>query len=836
MKHPFLKYLLTVMLLSTACFADPLKIIPEPKEYKFNNERFQLLNSSIQFKAIENDKPVSIAIEEIRELLKSKFDVSFKSGSASQIILKKDKIGKVADEGYVLTISKNKITVEANTDKGLFYGLQSFKQLLKDPEHQSYLQGCKIVDWPDYKIRAISDDISRGPIPTLDYMKLQIRRLAELKVNTIIHYVEHVVKTKSHPEFAPDDGSLTIEEWKEIADYAMNYNVMIIGGFQSFGHFNNILNTPEYAHLGESGSLISPVMEESYTFLEDIYDEMIPAFHSPYFNINCDETFDLGKEKSKALVDSLGYAEVFYRHIMRLYNIVKKYDKQVIMWGDILLEYPVLLEKLPKDILIGIWTYDPLDNFDEHIKPIKDAGFEFWVVPGLLNSRRIYPNYYQAPKNIRNFAKDGLKYGASGLLNCFWDDGSIAFFSLDWYGAAYGAEKSWNTSSDDTSFDRRFNSSVYGDKNNNFSKIIWKLSELAGLEPTDGLNSKVLFEKILPDSGKDLKLSLNEWDKVLEICKDAEKHSENTDLSYFAGDLDYQDLIIDIYISLALERLELFSAANQYSHALSIQKTDEFKSRSLTLNSIESIDGNIERLREIKDKFELLWLKENHTYAVDWTTDKFEEKIQEFSDVKERLIRSLKKLDSSESLLKSSDVRLSITKLPGKYFTEWMIINPITHLNASDLISPDYLNDMGGESDANPKVTQEFYYKSQKLRWGRFVSPYPDVIDMKEKFTDRINSSVVYAFANISVENDTTVTASVGFDEAVEIFINGRSVFKAVNKDGFKVDYQEFELDLSNGKNNLLIKSANTTGEWKFSFRLPGSKVRNSKNRYRILR
>ena len=611
---------------------------------------------------------------------------------------------------------------------------------------------------------------------------------------------------------------------------------MVIGGFQSFGHFNNILNTPEYAHLGESGSLISPMLEESYKFLEDIYSEMIPVFHSPYFNINCDETFDLGKEKSKALVDSLGYAEVFYRHIMRLYDIVKKYDKQVIMWGDILLEYPELLEKLPKDILIGTWTYDPKDNFDSFIKPIKDAGFEVWVVPGLLNSRRIYPNYYQAPKNIKNFSRDGLKYGASGLLNCFWDDGSIAFYSLDWYGAAFGAEKSWNTLSKTKDFDSRFNSAVYGDKNNSFTKIIWKLSELAALEPTDGLNSKILFEKIIPDSGKELKLSLNEWDEVLEICKEADELTKLVDLTYYNDEIEYQQLIIAIYTALAQERFDLFDASKEYISAASIQKDDEFKSRDKVLKTIEYINGCIDRLRDIKNRFEILWLRENHTYAVDWTTGKFEEKINDFADVKERLFDSLKRLDSSECLLPPADVRLSLSKLTGKYFTEWMLINPITQLEKSDMLETDYLQDMGGESEANPKVTQEFYYNNQKLRWGRFVSPYPDEINFKEKYGDDTNNSVIYAFANLSVLSDTVVTAFVGYDDAVEVFTNGKSVFKADDDKGFKPDKAEFSMELQKGKNNLLIKSANRQDEWKLSFRLPGSKIRNSKNRYNIVR
>jgi len=143
---------------------------------------------------------------------------------------------------------------------------------------------------------------------------------------------------------------------------------------------------------------------------------------------------------------------------------------------------------------------------------------------------------------------------------------------------------------------------------------------------------------------------------------------------------------------------------------------------------------------------------------------------------------------------------------------------------------------MGGEKSANPKVTQEFYYKNIKHRWRRFVSPYPDVINIQERFNTTADKSIVYAFANLSVEKDTSIVALVGLDEILEIFLNGESVFKNNGSGKFNVDVEKFNLKIPAGKNNLLIKSATTNRDWKFSFRLEGSKVRNSKNRYKIIK
>ncbi len=110
-----------------------------------------------------------------------------------------------------------------------------------------------------------------------------------------------LLKLKAILNLLPKMVQLLSNNGKIFQNYAAGYNITWLGDFQSFGHFNNILNTPEYSHLGESGTLISPVNPESYKFLNDIYSEMVPAFNAPFFNINCDETFDLGKGASKDL-------------------------------------------------------------------------------------------------------------------------------------------------------------------------------------------------------------------------------------------------------------------------------------------------------------------------------------------------------------------------------------------------------------------------------------------------------------------------------------------------------------------------------------------------------
>ncbi|HOI28350.1 MAG TPA: family 20 glycosylhydrolase [Melioribacteraceae bacterium] len=829
-----------------------LSIIPLPKEYRIFDGYFELSAGTIVRNFMDENESLNIVLNDIDSVFSHLYNKKFigrNSGSELLIgIPSKNRNFKklcetlklipgkeIGNEGYLLLIEKNRIFISANSVKGVFYGLQSLKQLIKGSVGTGTIPNVYIKDYPSFEFRGVMDDISRGPIPTLDFVKYQIRRLAELKVNLFSHYVEHVVKTKKHPAIAPDDGSYTIEEWKEISDYAKKYFITVMGSFQSFGHFQSILSNPDYAHLGESGTLISPVKEESYQFLKDIYDEMIPAFDAPFFNINCDETFDLGKAESKRLVDSIGYDGAYIQHVTRLNKYVKANGVRALIWGDIILDYPGIIPRLPEDMIVGTWNYDDNENFERFLKPFRGAGRDFMISPGVLNSNKIFPDFHKAFNNIKKFISEGKEAGAFGVLVCVWDDGGTALFNNDWLGVAYGAEKCWNHNSDDRDFDSRFNRAIYAGSNNSLTSSIWKLNELIPLESTDGMNDKILFSKLVPDSGRSTKISLVDWDEVSGIISDAEKELINSQFVFHMEERNFIQFIIDLYRVLVNERMILIQSAESYKEALNIQNKNRSAARNLILQSLNNIERLIRQINGVKADFEILWLQENHTYALDRISSRYQKKVDDYNDIKSRLKAALKNIDSSLPLPSAESTRLSITKLPGKYFREWLMVNPIINKDNSKISAVDYLIEMGGELNAEPKVAEEFFFDSAKYRWRRVVTDYPDTVKLAEIFPDNNQNSVLYAFANIFSEEDQSVNALVSGDDEVEVIINGSSVFKGAEDPAIPGKEDPFMLPLKKGKNNLMLKISQTSGDWRFTFRLPESSVRNSKNRYRIV-
>ena len=174
---------------------------------------------------------------------------------------------KLGKEGYLLKIEKNQVFITANTSAGVFYGVQSLRQLLRGNPEPQQVPVLSIRDWPSIAFRCVMDDISRGPIPSNDFLKQQIRRYAEMKINNMSFYIEHVVETEKYPDMAPAEGGISIEEFAELSEYAADYHIELVGNFQSLGHFEKILSLPQFSHLGATERMLDPLNPEAVNFL-----------------------------------------------------------------------------------------------------------------------------------------------------------------------------------------------------------------------------------------------------------------------------------------------------------------------------------------------------------------------------------------------------------------------------------------------------------------------------------------------------------------------------------------------------------------------------------------
>lgn len=365
-------------------------------------------------------------------------------------------------EGYFLRISPDGILIKSTTSKGLFYGAMSLIQML---EKSSNLPAVEVEDWPDMKVRGISDDISRGQVSTLENFQSIIRFMARYKMNTYMPYIEDMLKLDSYPSIGRGRGALTKDEVKKLVEYAKLYYVDIIPIFQTLGHFENILVQKEFLPYAEfpGAASLNVSYDSTYIFLENMIKEVAPLFPSEYFHMGADESHDVGLGKSRTLVEKTDMAQVHLQHYIKVYQILKKYGKKVMMYGDIILNRPGILEGLPKDIVIVDWHYRPDYDYPS-TRVFRDAGHQYYVSPSVWNFQTSFPTNINAMSNIKYITRAGLDNGAAGMINSNWGDyGAETLKELNALGYAYSAQCAWSYKlSNENEFTRAFLYDFYG--------------------------------------------------------------------------------------------------------------------------------------------------------------------------------------------------------------------------------------------------------------------------------------------------------------------------------------------------------------------------------------
>ncbi len=393
-----------------------------------------------------------------------------KKGAKLSIMVKGE-----SGEGYRLSVRQNAITVEADSDAGAFYGLQTLRQIFTSDQ----VPCVDIEDAPDFAYRGFYHDVTRGRVPTLQSLKDLIDQLAYYKYNALQLYVEHAYPFIECEQVTNLLGGLTSDEIKELDDYCADNFIRFTPSLSSFGHMFEILEQDKYKHLrvlkdfvaGDnfwdermSHHTIDPLNPESIELVKSLINQYSENFTDEYFNICCDETFDLKNYQFEG--EKVEPSKLYVDFVNKIISHVKSIDKKVMMWADILLSHPETIDLLPKDTIFLNWDYRPQPE-EENIIKFKELNRPQIVCPGTWSWNDLCENVNYAESNIKLMAEYGFKHGAIGMLTTNWGDfGNPCSIELASYGMALGGEKSWNANSPvDNEFYQRVNHIVYENEN-----------------------------------------------------------------------------------------------------------------------------------------------------------------------------------------------------------------------------------------------------------------------------------------------------------------------------------------------------------------------------------
>ncbi len=369
----------------------PTPIIPKPVSIKKIDSSITL--PKITDLLINPDIPETrFVANEIKTLLSPGVEIRIAPNlqtGIGQIELNINSELNVKEEGYKLSISSNRILIEASSSEGLFYGYQSLRQLLppeleKTGESRALTIPCvEIIDYPRFNYRGMHLDVSRHFFD-VDFVKTYIDMIALHKMN-VFHW--HLtddngwrIEIDTYPELTEKSawrvdrehepwnewspiqpgekptygGFYTKDEIRDVVQYAADRHIMVIPEIEMPGHTSEVFAAyPDLSCRGKSLNVVPGSYwpnvdifcagnDEVFTFLKNVLSEVIELFPGPYIHIGGDEADKkYWKECSKCqnrimenkLKDEKELQSWFIKKIEK-YLILK--NKKLVGWDEIL--------------------------------------------------------------------------------------------------------------------------------------------------------------------------------------------------------------------------------------------------------------------------------------------------------------------------------------------------------------------------------------------------------------------------------------------------------------------------------------------------------------------
>jgi len=437
-------------------------------------------------------------------------------------------------EGYRLTVTEQGIALAAEAERGLFYGMMTLGQLLRAAELRGLdsLPLLDIADWPALAMRGPHEDYGRDQLPTLEDHKRSIRTAAQYKMNTYCWFIEpdHFVYAFD-PEISTEYDRFTFDEIRQLVAYAKDYYIEIIPVVELLAHMEMTLRHDRYRHLsetGQGGGTLCPTSDESFELVRAMINEIAPAFGARYFHCGLDESQVVGSGRSSDAVKDKGLEQVYADYYTRVNDVVKSHGQTMIMYADIVLHHPGILDLLPKDIVMMFWDYSPHEHYDG-LDTLKQMDYPVMALSGLWDWNNLYPVCPPAFRNMQVLAAQTAEVGGIGHFVSSWGDGyrgaaGINLSELNSHGFTYCGAVSWNPNPLPLEeYTAAFARSFYGVGSDMFADALTRLARSQG----DDLAHTTWARRLLHDDVRQRVLGMmGQNDAVLAFWRNLKTESE----------------------------------------------------------------------------------------------------------------------------------------------------------------------------------------------------------------------------------------------------------------------------------------------------------------------
>lgn len=283
MKRRFSSFIGMILVCAVTIAQTSISLLPKPQLYKDTGKNFTMGKVKLSTPVLRPEWEVFImnAGGEIVEHSSSVIEV--------ELLPSIEEARLNGAEAYRLSVSNKRIKIEAVTEQGVYWAMQTLRQLERKKGKRSSVAGCEIVDWPAFRIRGFMQDVGRSYI-SMEELKREIEILSRFKINVFHwHLTENQawrLESKIFPMLNDSVNTIrmpgkyyTLEEARDLVDFCKKHQVLLIPEIDMPGHSAAFVRA--FRH-----DMQSP---EGMKILKLLLDEVCETFDVPYLHIGTDE-------------------------------------------------------------------------------------------------------------------------------------------------------------------------------------------------------------------------------------------------------------------------------------------------------------------------------------------------------------------------------------------------------------------------------------------------------------------------------------------------------------------------------------------------------------------
>jgi hexosaminidase len=278
----------TLLILNRPTFAQP-SLLPLPREVQWNNQRFLLKSCKA---IIINDSSFLREAGRLKEMLAGNgFNIPVNFSATEKGLSINIKAGQVnnpqhSEDAYILKISADRVILTAHSAAGVFYALQTLRQLISG---NGMITGCEIKDSPAFSWRGYMIDVGRNYM-SVDLLKQQIDIMSRYKLNIFhFHFTEDIawrLAIKQYPQLTAAETMIRNKgkyyseaDLKTLIAYCKERHILLVPEIDMPGHSAAFKRAMGFDMQSEAG----------LAALKNIIKEFIETYDLPYLHIGADE-------------------------------------------------------------------------------------------------------------------------------------------------------------------------------------------------------------------------------------------------------------------------------------------------------------------------------------------------------------------------------------------------------------------------------------------------------------------------------------------------------------------------------------------------------------------